>query len=106
MSFQVGPFCYPSEIAAARASASSEVGGIVQLGNSAYVVDVSAVSATSISYALRDVQTSAVIVKDAAYTPVPCGLLVAADGLAMGWGVAAVWLFTAGVLFLRRGLHE
>lgn len=105
-SFQSGPFCYSSEVAAASASASAEIGSIVQAGAVSYVVDVVGVTASSITYKLQDVNSSAFIVKESAYTPVPCGLLDTADGLIIGWGIAAVWLFTAGVLFLRRGLHE
>ncbi len=106
MSFQVGASCYGSELAAAQAAASSQVGAVLQLGGVGYVVDVVGVTASSISYRLTDLSSTASFTKVAPFTPVPCGLLDTADGLVIAWGIATCWLVTAGVLFLRRGLHE
>jgi len=103
---QIGSVCYPSSEAAAAAASSNEVGSIVQVGGVSYVVDVAAVSASSITYNFSDVGSGASFQKVAPFTAPPCGLLDTSDGLAMGWGVATAWLVTAGVLFLRRGLHE
>jgi len=106
-SYQVGANCYSSTLAAAQASASSQVGAVVQLGTkSLYVVDVQAVSATSITYSLNALDNTASIVKTVPYTAQPCGLLDTADGLLLGWGVAIVWLITAAILVMRRGIHE
>lgn len=105
-SFQVGDVCYPSAVEAVQAMASSEVGSIRQLGNSQYVVDSTAQTGSSITYVFRDVATSATITSTQQVTPQPCGLLDTSDGLVISWGIAAAWLFAAGVLVLRRGLHE
>lgn len=104
-SYQVGATCYPSGLAAAQASASSQIGAVVPLGGSLYAVDVQAVSDASITYKLQSLDTTASIVKTVSYTPSPCGLLDTADGLLLGWAVATAWLATAAVIVLRRGIH-
>jgi len=104
--FQVGTTCYPSALAAAYASASSQIGQVLQLGNSLYVVDLQAASDTSITYKLESLDTTASIVKTVSYTPTPCGLLDTADGLALGGAVAVAWIATAAINILRRGVHE
>jgi hypothetical protein len=106
VAFQVGSTCYGSASAAASAASSVQAGAVVPLGSSLYVVEVAAVSDTSITYRFQDVASAATITKVSSFTPAPCGLLDAADGLAVGWAIAAVWLATAGVLFLRKGIHS
>lgn len=106
MSFQYGANCYGTSLAAAQATSASQIGSIVSIGTAAYSVDVVSVSASSITYQLSNLETTATIVKEVPYTPLPCGLLDTADGLLIGWGIATAWLVTAGVLFLRRGLNE
>lgn len=105
-SFQFGESCYSTAIDAARASSAAEIGKIVEVGAASYVVDVKAVTATSITYRLQNVASTATITKVAAYTAQPCGLLDTADSLVIAWGIAAAWLITAGVMHLRRGIHE
>lgn len=106
MSYQVGPNCYSTALAAAQASASSQVGTVVPLGASLYVVDVQAVSDASITYKLFGLDTTATIVKTVSYAPAPCGLLDTSDGLILGWAVATVWIVTAAITALRKGVHE
>ncbi|MDO8699118.1 MAG: hypothetical protein Q7J75_01610 [Rhodoferax sp.] len=106
MAYQVGPFCYASALDAVAAMASSQVGAVVVKGSVAYVVDVGSYTASSITYALRPVDGGAVISSTTAVAPLPCGLLDWQDGLALGWGVALVWLAVAAVMFVRRGMHE
>lgn len=105
-SYQVDQSCYSSQLVAVQAMAAREIGKVTQVGTASYVVDVSATSATSITYILRNVSSTATLTKVATVAPQPCGLLDTADGLIVGWGIAAVWLLTAGVMFLRRGVHE
>ena len=69
-------------------------------------MDVSSIAENSITYKLQDLNSSAFIVKTVSVTPVDCQLFDTADGLMIGWGIAAAWLATAAVLFLRKGLHE
>lgn len=104
--FQVGPACYHSEAAAAAASASAQVGAVVTHGSTAYVVDVSAVSASAITYEFYPVGGGAAVQLVAPYTPQACGLLDTADGLAIGWGIALVWLAAFSLMFLTRSLRE
>lgn len=105
MSYQVGSTCYPSPAAAAQASSSAVVGSIVPLGSALYVVDVQAVSDTSITYSFSDVQTSTSFTKVAPFTAAPCGLLDTSDGILIGWGVALAWIVTAAVVHMKRGVH-
>jgi hypothetical protein len=105
-SFQVGPTCYGSELDAARAAASAQAGLVVQLGGSAYVLDVQGVAPGSITYALNPVGPGSAIVQTVPYTAQPCGLLDTVDGIMLGWAVAAVWLVTASITHLRKAVHE
>jgi hypothetical protein len=104
-SYQVGRECYSSPLAAAQAAAAGSIGSLLQVGTASYVVDVSAVTASSITYRLQNVSSTASITKVASFTPLPCGLLDTSDGLVIAWGIAAAWLAVAGVLFIRRGLN-
>lgn len=106
MSFQVGPTCYSTALSAAQAAASSQIGSVVQLGTAAYVVDVLGVADTSITYRLTSITSTSVVDKTVPFTALNCGLLDTSDGLLMGWGIATAWIVTAGILFLRRGIHE
>jgi len=105
VSFQVGAACYESIEGAAAAVASAEIGRVVPAGSGVFVVDAVAGSGGSITYTLTD---PASVVSPVVYVSSPslpeCGLLTAADGLALGWGVAAAWIGVFAVLALRRGL--
>ncbi len=106
MSYQVGDACYSTQLAAVQAMAAGEIGKITPIGTASYVVDVTATTATSITYLLRNVSTTATVTKVATVTPQTCGLLDTADGLIISWGIAAAWLAAYGLMFLRKGLHE
>ncbi|MGA0610856.1 hypothetical protein [Caldimonas sp. KR1-144] len=108
--FQVGAACYESASAAAAAQASTQGGSIVIHGGAAFVVSVDSVADDSITYALNPVAGGAATVLVAPFTPQPCGLLTYADGLDLGWKVAAVWVGVWAIrFFLTRqfegGLH-
>jgi len=103
-SLQVDGVCY-SETAAVQAMAAREVGRIVTIGAKTYVVDVGALTPSSITYTFSDLTTSTIFTKVVNVTPQPCGLLDTSDGLIIGWLIAVAWLSTAAVLHLRRGVH-
>lgn len=105
-SFQVGDVCYSTQLDAVKAMAAREVGKLTQIGTASYVVDVSATSATSITYILRNVASTATVTKVAPVAVQPCGLLETGDALLISWGIAAVWIGTHAVLSLRKGLQE
>lgn len=106
MSFQVASSCYDTALSANQASAAGSIGQLINVGNASYVVDVSTVSATSITYLLRDVSKNATITKVATVTPLPCQLLEVGDGIAIAWGVALSWILSAAIMYLRKGMHE
>lgn len=106
MSFQVGGACYPTELAAAAASASSMVGAVVSHAGSAYTVDVTGVTASSVSYTFTPISGGASVVLVAPYTPQPCGLMGAADAVQMGWLIGAAWVTVYCVKFLARVVRD
>lgn len=106
MSYQVGAVCYSDAVAAASAVAAQSVGSVVTHGGAAYVVDVSSVDQSGISYRLVPFGGGQPVVLSMPVNIQPCGLLEWSDGLVLGWGVAGVWIAVAAVLALRRGLHN
>ena len=106
MASQVDGVCYSTSVAAVHAMAAREVGRLVTVGAKSYVVDVTAVTGSSITFRLNDVATTSFITKVATVSPEPCGLLDTSDALVIAWGIATAWLITAAVLFLRKGVHE
>src|SRR5260370_14776965 len=78
-SFQVGAACYPTQIQAAQIVASSQIGGIVQQGGSAHVVELRSINPTSITYGLRPVSGGPLIEVVSTFDAQPCGLLQASD---------------------------
>lgn len=104
MPFQVGPNCYASAVQAAQAQASSMAGSVIQ-GPSAHVVDVSAVSETSITYQFTPVGGGSPLTLVAPFTAQPCNLMTAEDGLSIGWSIAAIWLGVYALIFIGRAVR-
>ena len=105
VSYQVGSACYPAAVDAARASASANIGSVVQHGTTSFVVDVSTVTGAAITYSFTPLDGSAALSVTTPYTAQPCGLLGVSEGLEMGWLVAACWVGVYAVLFLTRALR-
>ncbi|WP_114969945.1 hypothetical protein [Rhodoferax ferrireducens] len=103
--FQVGAACYQTATEAAHASASDQIGAVVQHGASAYIVNVASVADDSITYSLLPVGGGAAIVTVTPYSAQPCGLLTVQDGLSMGWMVGAAWVGAYALLFVTRALR-
>lgn len=102
---QAGSTCFSTPAAAAAAVASGEAGQVVSGGSVVYVVDAAA-SGASITYTLLPVGGGTPVTLDFTPTFPDCQLLDWADGLQLGWLVAAAWLAVAAVLFLRKAVHE
>lgn len=105
MGLQVGAACYEDAEAASHAVAALSSGTVVPAGASVYVVDAVGSPTGAVAFTLTDL-TGAVSSSSYTQTPTyaPCGLLGAADGIAMGWGVIAVWIAAYALLVLRKGL--
>ena len=103
---QVGSTCYSSDAAAVAAIASAEVGKVVPAGATVYVVDAAPASDASITYTLNPIGGGTPLVSTVAVVVQPCQMLDWSDGLALGWGVAGVWLATFAVLILRKAAHS
>jgi len=101
---QVGSTCYDTDDAALAAIASAEVGKVVPAGSVVYVVDAAPAGASGIAYTLTPVGGGSAISVTSGVTLPACQLLSAADGLQLGWLVAAAWIIPAALLFIRRAL--
>ncbi len=106
MAFQVGSACYATEAGAAAAAASAEVGSVVTHGSTAYVVDVSSVSDTSITYVFTPVGGGTAATLVAPFSAQPCGLLTWSDGLTMGWGIGTAWILAYAILALTKAFRS
>jgi len=80
-------------------------GAIVQAGGDAYMVNVSAVTGSMITYGFTPVAAGSSFTVGTAYTAQPCGMLGVSDGVELGWMVAAAWIAAYGIMFLARGLR-
>jgi hypothetical protein len=103
--FQVGTACYGTATQAAQVSASAQVGAVVSHGGMAYTVDVVAAGDTAITYALHPLGGGASLQTVVGYTPQPCNLLQAEDGITIGWLVAGAWIAAFGLMFLARAIR-
>lgn len=106
MAYQVGSTCYGAATDAVSAIASAQAGAVVVHGGATYVVNATALTASSITYTLQPLAGGAAITSTVSVTPQPCGLLQWEDGLVLGWGVAAAWIAAAVVMNLRRAAHD
>ena len=67
-------------------------------------MQVSGVAADRISYTLHGVTQPGTLSATVPYSPQPCGLLSAADGVALGWQVASVWVVAWGAILVVRAM--
>ncbi|MDO5102401.1 MAG: hypothetical protein Q4D91_05815 [Lautropia sp.] len=104
MGFQVGSTCYDTAEAAASAAASSVGGTFHQVGQHLYAVQVDHVGADRIKYVLHGVSQPATLEAVVPYSPQPCGLLSAADGVDLGWQVASVWVIAWATMLIARAM--
>ncbi len=105
MSYQVDSACYSTAIAAAQVSAAKSQGSIVQAGGESYMVSVSAVTSSSITYAFTPVASGSAFTVATAYSAQPCNMLGASDGMAMAWAIAAAWIGVYSIMFIARALR-
>ena len=102
MPWQVEGACYATQLDAVRAAVSAEVGKVVTLGTQAYVVDVTATTATSATYLLRCVSCTTNIAKVIPVASQPCGLLDWPDAVSLSWALVAVWLAVYALRYLSK----
>lgn len=105
MAYQVGPACYATAEAANSAIASTQAGTHLAAGGAAYVVGVTGVTPSSITYSYAQLG-GATTEQTYASMPQPCGLLDYKDGLNLGWGVGLAYLSVYALLFMTRGLRH
>jgi hypothetical protein len=105
MAFQSGDACYDTALAANQAAAAREIGSIKTIGTAQYVVDVTGVTATSISYTFRNVSSTATVVTTETVTPITCVGMTHADAWSLAWPIAAAWLSVYAVTNLARYLR-
>lgn len=105
MAYQVGSACYPTSVAAAQVSASSQIGSVVAHGTTSYVINATAADATSITYVLSPVGGGASITVVAPYDAQPCSLMDYQDALSMAWLVVGAWAAAYALLFITRAFR-
>ena len=102
MGWQVRDQCYSTELAAAHASVSGEVGKVLAAGSAVYAVDVSEVTASSATLVLQPLGGGTPITQTVAITSQPCELLDAADGTLVGGLILVAWAGAFGVRYLAE----
>ena len=105
MSYQVNQACYPTTLAAAQATATSQIGAVVQQGTELYTVNVSTITGTTINYTFTPLGGGTVLTLASPYSAQECQLLDLADGLQLGWVVVGAWLAAYAVMFMSRALR-
>lgn len=99
--------CYATGADALAAMAVDATGGVVSSGGVAYSVAAAPSGSSSLDYTLTPLSGSGSAITSTVSVTIPdCMLLDWADGLAIGWGIAGVWILTYAVLFLRKAAHE
>lgn len=98
--------CFSTKTLANQHSAAGEVGSIVQIGTAQYVVDVGAITDTSITYFFRHTQNSNVITSTRVVNPPECVIYTYEDALSIGWPIAAAWLSVYAITYLARYLSR
>lgn len=98
--FQVGATCYQTASAANAAAASAQSGSVVLIGGQSYVLSVSGVTDSTISYDYSPAGGGPVLSHSVVVNPQPCGLLGVDDAYALGWLVAGCWLAVYAITFL------
>lgn len=98
--FQAGATCYGTAAAANAASASAQSGSVVLINGQSYVLSVSGVSDTTVTYDYSPLAGGAMVSQTVALTPPACGLLTTDDAVIIGWAIAACWLSVYAVTFL------
>lgn len=102
--FQVGAACYSTPTAALQAIASSQTGSIVQHGGAGYIATAMGTD-SGILYTFQPLAGGPAISQAVAFSPEPCGLLTAADGLQMAWLIIGAWVAAFAVMFIARTLR-
>lgn len=102
MAYQVGTLCYDTALQAAQASASVHLGNVLPMGSGLAVVNVSEVTASSITYDFSPVGGGASTVIVSPYTAQPCNQLGTGDALTIGWLIAGTWLAVFAVSHIAR----
>ncbi len=103
--YQAGNACFDTVGLAAAATAAAQVGQVLPAGSALYVVDAIGAADGSVTYSLTDTLSLASPVVFVATPTFPqCALLTAADGVAIGWGIAAAWIVAFTIVSIRKAL--
>lgn len=105
MSYQTGSICYSTATAANAAAVAGLHGSVVSTGAGPVVITAGSASEGKITLQYQSLTGGPVSVVTLDANPVECQQLTVTDGLAIGWGIAAAWILTAAVMFMRRGVH-
>mgnify|MGYP000856818016 CR=1 FL=1 len=104
MMYQSGPGCFSTPAEANSYAAAQQIGSIKQIGTAQYVVDSTAVTASSITYVFRNVSNNSTVTTTEIVNPLPCQALTYEDAASLAWPVAAAWLGVYALTYLARYL--
>lgn len=101
--YQHGSTCYESSATVNSLIAASNVGSVVRIGDQTYVLAVSGVTDTSITYEyFPALAGGSSVIQTVAMAPPACALLTAADAVEVGWLIGGVWIAVYAVKFLAN----
>lgn len=100
--FQHGASCYESASTVNQLTGASQSGSVVVIGGQSYVLAVSGVTDTSITYDYAPASGGAHISQTIQISPPDCALLTASDALQIGWAIAVLWLTVYGITFIAN----
>jgi hypothetical protein len=103
MAVQFGGQCFADVAGAAAALAAAEVGAIYSAGSRVWLVTAATSSSGSVELELTDtVSADPPLTFTSSPAFQPCALLDWDDGLALGWGIAAIWILVAAIASVAK----
>ena len=100
--YQTGQTCVDTPLQAAQYQANQNEGASVQIGTNQYIITVSSVSASSITYVYQRVSGTPNITKTITPTLQPCAYPDYTDTQSLAWLVVVVWMAAYAIKLLYR----
>lgn len=98
--FQHNATCYPLASTVNQLIGAGQAGSVVVIGGQSYVLAVSGVTDTSITYDYAPASGGAHVFQTVQISPPACQLVTAADALQVAWLIAGVWLAVYAITFI------
>jgi len=102
--YQTGADCVNTQLEAAQYQANQNEGATVQIGTNQYIISVTSVTASNITYVFNRVSGTPNITKSITPTFQPCTKLTPQDSIDLAWLVVGVWVATYAIKVLFRAV--